>query len=154
MRACGIVETLGRILPFKAWRGNLLERHIGRCPACGSRLAPREDAGAYVVSSGSSVRTDMIWPAVEARIRTMRPASGRRADRQRGLWKPITAISALAGALLLIFIVTKPPRPTEVPRSLAPLEDFRLDSVEAWGRPAQALVYQAGDPRTTIIWVR
>ena len=63
-------------------------------------------------------------------------------------------LAALAAALVLIFVVTRPPRPADDARSMVSLEDFRLDSVEAWGRPAQALIYQAGDPLTTIIWVR
>ena len=154
MRACGIVETLCRILPFKAWRGNVLERHIGQCPVCRSRLALREEAGAYVVAPEPSDRPDLIWPAVEARIRTMRPVRSCQPNRLRRLWKPIMAISALAGAILLIFVVTKPPRRETGPRPMPVIEDFRLDSVEAWGRPAQALVYQAGEPRITIIWVR
>ncbi len=154
MRACGIVEVLGRFLPFKAWRGNVLERHAGRCPACRSKLALRDEAVAFVVAPEPFARPDMIWPAVEARIRTMRPVRNRYPDRPRRLWKPITAISALAGALLLILVVAKPPRPADSPRPVPRLEDFRIDSVEAWGRPAQALIFQAGDPRTTFIWVR
>lgn len=156
MRTCGIVETFCRILPFKIWRGNVLERHLARCPVCRSRLAPREEAALYVVSPEGAAYPEAIWPAVEARImpRPGTPVCGSRVHSLSRLWKPITAISTLAGAILLIVVMTQPPRREMGPRPLPVIEDFRLDSVEAWGRPAQALVYQAGEPRITIIWVR
>src|SRR5512147_2035317 len=105
MRTCGIVEILCRILPFRAWRGNLLERHALRCPACRSRLAPREEAALYVAAQNGAAGPDTIWPAVEARIRTRPETPGRRRHPYwpRGLWRPITEISALAVAGLLIF---------------------------------------------------
>jgi hypothetical protein len=154
MRICRAVKVLSRVLPLRAWKGDILQHHIDRCPACQADLAGREEARDYVHQPEELHPSDSIWPAVEARIRTIPQAPGRRAYPIGKLWKPITGIAAVAGALLLIFIVSKPPRPADNPRPITPIEDFRLDSVEAWGKPAQALIYQARDSQITIIWVR
>jgi hypothetical protein len=154
MRTCRIVEILCRILPLKAWRGDTLGRHLGRCPACRSNLALREEAEAYVILPEATDRPDPIWPAVEARIKTTPAAPGRPSVPLSALWKPAVAIGVVAGLMILIFLVSRPPRPASTALPNARIEDFRLDSVEAWGKPTQALVYQARDSQITIIWVR
>ena len=154
MKTCRAVEILARIVPIRAWKGDILQHHIDRCSACQADLAVREEARDYVQQPDQFCPVDSIWPAVEVRIRTKPQAPGRRSNAIGKLWKPITGITALAGILLLIFIESRPPRPAGTALRAAPIEDFRLDSVEAWGKPAQALVYQARDSQITIIWVR
>jgi len=154
MRSCRAVEALSRILPLRAWKGDVLQHHIDRCAVCQANLAGREEAKDYVHQPDEPCPSDSIWPAVEARIRTIPQAPGRRTNQIRKLWKPITGISAVASVLLLISILSRPPRTADVFLPTATVEDFRLDSVEAWGRPAQALIYQARDSQITIIWVR
>jgi hypothetical protein len=154
MRTCRAVDILSRILPFRAWKGDILERHMDRCPACQTKLAGSEEARAYVIRPETSEPSDSIWPAVEARIRAKSPTPVRRAPSFGRLWKRTAGLAAVAGVLVLIFFVSRPPRPAGTALPDSPADDFRLDSVEAWGRPAQALVYQARDSRITIIWVR
>jgi hypothetical protein len=154
MRTCRPVETLSRILPIRAWKGDILQHHIDRCAACRANLVGREEARDYVPQPDESCPSDSIWPAVEARIRTIPHAHGRRANLLGRIWKPITGIAAVAGVLVLLFVVSRPPRPAGTALPAAPVEDFRLDSVEALGKPAQALIYQARDSQITIIWVR
>lgn len=155
MRNCRIVKALSRVLPLRAWKGDILQHHVDRCSACQAKLAGREEARNFVHQPVEPCPSDSIWPAVEIRIRTIPPqAPGRRAYPIGRLGKHITGIAAVAGVLLLIFIVSKPPRPADNPRPITPIEDFRLDSVEAWGKPAQALIYQTRDSQITIIWVR
>jgi len=154
MRICRAVKVLSRVLPLRAWKGDILQHHSDRCPACQATLAGREEARDYVHQPDEPCPWDSIWPAVEARIRTIPQTPGRRAYPIGKLWKPVTGITVVAGVLFLIFIVSKPPRPADNPRPITHIEDFRLDSVEAWGKPAQALIYQAKDSQITIIWVR
>jgi hypothetical protein len=132
-----------------------MDRHIGRCADCQAKLAGREEAQACAVRTAPSDRPDPIWPAVEARIKTLPAAPKRPSFLLRTLWKPAVGIgAAAAGIMMLIFLVSRPPRPAATAVAVAEMEEFRLDSVEAWGRPAQALFYQARDSGTTIIWVR
>jgi hypothetical protein len=154
MKTCRAVEVLARLVPIRAWKGDILQHHLDRCPACQAHLAGREEARDYVPRSDEACSPDPIWPAVETRIRMKPQARGRRVDLLGRLWKPITGITAVAVALLLIFIESRPPRPAGTALPAVPIEDFRLDSVEAWGKPAQALIYQARDSQITIIWVR
>ena len=154
MKNCRAAKVISGMLPVRAWKGTILGRHIEQCPSCQASLAGYEEAQSYVPRPEGSGGQDPVWPAVEARIRTMSEAPVRSAYRSGRRWKPLMGLAALAAALVLIFVVTRPTRPADEARSIVSLEDFRLDSVEAWGRPARALVYQAGDPRTTIIWVR
>jgi len=154
VKTCRVVKILFRILPVRAWKGNALERHINRCQSCRASLALREEARDYVQKPDELIASDSIWPAVEASIKTDPQALGRRAYPFARLLKPIIGIAALAGVLLLIFVQSKPPRPTDNSRPVTLTEDFRLDSVEAWGKPAQALVYQARDSQIMVIWVK
>jgi hypothetical protein len=152
MRTCRAVEILFRILPVRAWKGNVLERHQARCAACRGKLASREEAGAYVIPPEAPAGPDRIWPAVEAGLRTHSEPAGRSPVASSALWKA-AGIGAAAGIMVLILLISRPPRPAPAAFTDAAAEDFRLDSAEAWGRPAQALIYQARDSRVTIIWV-
>lgn len=154
MKICRAFKVISGMLPVRAWRGTILGRHIDRCPSCQASLANPEEAQDFLPRPEGFSGQDSVWPAVEARIRAMSEAPVRSAYPSGRRWKPLMGLAVLAAALVLIFVVTRPPRPADDARSMVSLEDFRLDSVEAWGRPAQALIYQAGDPLTTIIWVR
>jgi hypothetical protein len=154
MRACRVVEFMSRFLPARAWKGNLLERHVGRCPSCQARLALRDEARAYVIGSAPDGSSGSFWPAVEAGIRETAPSMESRPRTILRLWKPSVALLAMAGALVLIRLASRQPKPVGTASPGTSIEGFRLDSVEIQGRPAQALVFQPRDSRITFIWVR
>ena len=104
MRTCRAVEILSRILPIRAWKGDVLQHHIDRCSACRRTWPGAKKPGTMCSSPTKPAPSDSIWPAVEARIRTKPQAPRRRANLIGKLWKPITGITAVAGVLLLIFI--------------------------------------------------
>jgi hypothetical protein len=152
MRACRAVEFLSQVLPFRAWRGNIIQRHIDGCPICRAKLAGRDEAGEYVIQPEAVGPTDSIWPAVEAGIRMTSPAPERHFLPVGRLLRRAAGVAAAAGVLFLLFLVVRPPKPVGGRSPVVNVEEFRLDSIEVWGKPARALFYQPRDSQIMIIW--
>lgn len=154
MRACRSIEFLARILPVRAWKGNIIEHHVGRCASCQGKLDVRDDARRYVMEPGAITSSDKIWAAVEAGIREGPRGLRPRFSSVGRIWRIAACVAAAAPLVYLAILVSKPtgssgPRPNE-----PMIEDFRLDSVEAWGKPVSAVIYQARDSQIRIIWVK
>jgi hypothetical protein len=154
MRACRSIEFITHILPARAWKGNILEHHISRCASCRARLAIQDEARPYVVEPGAGPASDSIWAAVEAGIQEGYRGQRRRFLPEGRVWKIAACLAAAAPLVYLAILVSKPTRSIG-PRPDAPMiEDFRLDSAEAWGKPVSAMIYQARDSHISIIWVK
>lgn len=154
MKTCRSVEILSRVLPFKSWKGGILERHAGRCPSCLAGYADRNEVRPFVIEPNAISPSERAWMGVEAGIRHVPPKPIRSASLAKRLWKPVVGLAAVSGALWLIVVASRPPQPDSAATGRPKIEDFRIDSVEAMGRPAQALIYQPRDSGITLIWVQ
>ena len=154
MRACRSIEFIAHMVPVRAWKGNIIERHINRCDFCKAKLDIRDQARRYVIEPGAITSSDKIWATVRAEIQ-----EGSRRQRASFLplgraWKIAACLAAAAPLVYLAIQVFRSTRPI-VPRPNRSItEDFRLDSVEAWGKPVSPVIYQARDSQICIIWVK
>jgi len=153
MRTCRSVELFARLLPIRAWKGDILERHIERCPVCRAKLAVRAEARSFVIEPESVSLSDLAWPAMEAAIRQAPPEPVRRRVPAKIFWRLTAGVAATASVVFLVVLVSPPTRPKSPILPRASIEEFRLDSVEAMGRPARALIFQPRDSGITLIWV-
>lgn len=154
MRACRSIEFIANILPVPAWKGNILEHHISRCASCRTKLDIQDKARRYVIAPDAITPTKAIWAAVEVGIQKEPRRLGRRFSRISSFWKIGACVAAAAPLVYLVILVSKPNRAIG-PRPKEPtIEEFRLDSAEAWGKPVSAVIYQARDSQIRIIWVK
>jgi hypothetical protein len=154
MRACRSIEFIANILPVRAWKGNILEHHVNRCASCRAKLDIQDKARRYVIEPGAITSSEAIWTAVEVGIQQEPRSLGRRFSRISSFWKIGACVAAAAPLVYLVILISKPhgaigPRPKE-----PTIEEFRLDSAEAWGQPVSAVIYQARDSQIRIIWVK
>jgi len=154
MRACRGIEFVSHLLPIRAWKGVILERHLSRCASCRAKLAIRDEARPYVIEPGAVTASDSIWAAVETGIQETSCGLRRRFLPVARVWKIAACVAAAAPLVYLAILVSKPTRSIGLRPTEAIVEDFRLDSAEAWGKPVSAVIYQARDSDISIIWVK
>jgi len=154
MRACRGIEFVLHLLPIRAWRGIILERHMSRCASCRAKLIIQDEARPFVIEPGAVAATDSIWAAVEAGIQEKSRGPRRRFVPAAKVWRIATCVAAAAPLVYLAILVLKPTRSIGLQPTEAIVEDFRLDSAEAWGKPVSAMIYQARDSQISIIWVK
>ena len=154
MRACRGIEFVSRLLPIRAWKGIILERHMSRCASCRAKLAIQDEAKLYVIEPCAVTSTDSIWTAVKTGIQEAAGGPRRRFVLAAKVWKIAACVAAAAALVYLAILVAKPTRSISLRPNEAIVEDFRLDSAEAWGKPVSAMIYQARDSHISIIWVK
>jgi len=138
----------------RAWKGNFLEHHINRCASCRAKLDIRDEARRYVIAPGVVTSPEAIWAAVEADIQKEPRSSSRRFSPIGSFWKIGACVAAAAPLVLLAILVSKPDRAIGPRLKGTTIEEFRLDSAEAWGKAVSAVIYQARDSQIRIIWVK
>ncbi len=154
MRACRSIEFIARIVPVRAWKGNIIEHHNSRCASCRAKFDIQDEARRYVIKPEDITSSDKIWAAVETGIRAGSRRQRRRFLPEGRVWKIAACLAAAAPLAYLAILISKPTR-SIVPRPKEPMiEDFRLDSAEAWGRPVSPVIYQARDSQIRIIWIK
>jgi len=154
MIACRSIEFVAHILPGQAWKGNIIEHHVSRCASCRAKLDVQDEARRYVIKPDDITSSDKIWATVRAEIQEGSRRQMRRSLPAGGVWKIAACLAAAAPLVFFVILVTRPAR-SIVPRPKGSMiEDFRLDSVEAWGKPVSPVIYQARDSQIRIIWIK
>ncbi len=153
MWRCKLVDILDRLVPLKAWRGYLIEKHRERCPRCLALLASREEARRFLVRADDVVPGLDLWPSLRKALARTQPLGGPAAAvpafvRKRAL--------ALAGAVLLAVFglwFLRSGISVRTDRTAASSDDgFKINYIRIGGEPATAYIYQPKGTDMVVVW--
>jgi len=145
MLNCKLVRLLFKIFPFPFGRYALLERHIWRCPECSKAAADVREAERVTIPFSAAKWSGDPWPDF---VRRLAQDAQFAHSRRRTFWRLAAAVSGVAAAAVVLWLVLVPP-----PKLPEPDFKLRLENLELYGVPGKAIIFQGQDPNTTFIWV-
>jgi hypothetical protein len=154
MSHSGIVDGLYRLIPFRAVRGRLAA-HAETCPACGRRLAGREEVKRVLVGAADLGRLDDIWPAVRKGAAGRRSAGAKTAGPASRLWRLAAAAGGLAAAVFVTVFAVRyfgaGANGAAIPAESG--DGFQLHYARIDERPADTFIVQSSGDNIVLVWV-
>jgi hypothetical protein len=147
MANCKRIETIIKLVPILSWQGGLLRRHVSKCPACQENLADIQEARSVIISRDKLGEVKNFWPHIRE---DMRRKEKRKKLMFRPFWGWAFATAVFVAVVLACVLITILPLKNESPDLSVKL---RIQYIEFYEEPAQAIIFQTQDANKTFIWV-